>query len=234
VTDDYGVLVLAGPRSRDVLGKLTNADLGNAAFPWLTAQAIDVAGIPTRALRISYVGELGWELHHPVHRMLELYEALVEAGREYRIADFGTYAVNSMRMEKAYKAWGAELTTEVGLMEADMERFGDLAKGDFVGRAALARCKESGIDLKLVYCEVEALDADAMGNEPVYRDDRIIGITTSGAYGHAVGRSLAFAYVEPAYAAPGSELEILLLGERRPARVLPAPAYDPVNARPRA
>ena len=123
VTDAYAVLVVAGPRSRDVLAKLTDANLGNEAFPWLSASEIEVAGAPTRALRVSYVGELGWELHHPPAHMETLYDAVVSAGAEFSITDFGVYAVNALRMEKAYKAWGLELTTEITPVEAGLERF---------------------------------------------------------------------------------------------------------------
>ncbi len=234
VTERYGVLVLAGPRSRDVLAKLTNADLTNAGFPWLRAKEIDIAGVPTRALRISYVGELGWELHHPMAQMEKLYDAVMEAGAEFDIANFGVYAVNAMRLEKAYRAWGGELTTEVGLLEAGLERFGELGKGEFIGREALLARKQAGVQLKLVYCDVEVADADPQGNEPVLDGDRIVGITTGGAYGHRVAKTLAFAYVEPEYASPGTCFDFLLLGDRRRATVRVEPAYDPQNERMRA
>ncbi len=233
VTDDYGVLVLAGPRSRDVLGKLTDADLGNSSFAWLRAREMEVAGIPTRALRVSYVGELGWELHHPIREMEKLYDALMEAGEEFGISNFGTYAVNAMRLEKAYKAWGAELTTEITPVEADIGRFVKMDK-EFIGRSAIAAREQAEIDTKLVYLTVEADDADPLGNEPVFDDDRIIGVVTGGAYGHRVGQTVAFAYVEPAYAAPGSVFEIGILGRRCAARVVADALYDPENMKPRA
>ncbi len=234
VTADYGVLVVSGPRARDVLAKLTDADLGNDAFPWLTGKEIDVAGVPTRALRVSYVGELGWELHHPIAEMARLYDAVWTAGEAFGIADFGVYAMNCLRMEKGYRGWGAELTNEITMIEADMERFVNYDKGEFVGRAALLKRKQEGVAMSLVYLTVEADDAEAMGNEPVLVGDRVVGVTTSGGYGHAVGKSLAFAYVEPALAAPGSELEIVILGESRRATVVAEPLYDPQNERMRA
>ncbi len=234
VTDDYGVLVLSGPRAREVMGKLTGAGLGNNAFPWLTGREIKVAGVPTRALRISYVGELGWELHHPMAEMEPLYDAIMAAGDEFGIANFGLYAMNSLRIEKGYRGWGAELTNEITMIEADMARFVSFKKGDFVGREALLKRKEEGVGLLLVYLAVDAADADALGNETVIAGDRVVGMTTSGAYGHAVGQSIAFAYVEPAYAAPGTGLEVTILGDARPARVLAEPLYDPENARLRA
>jgi dimethylglycine dehydrogenase len=234
VTDDYGVLVLAGPRSRDVLSKLTDAELSNETFPWLRGKEIKVADIPTRALRVSYVGELGWELHHPMPQMEKLYDALMASGEEYRIANFGVYAVNSLRMEKGFKAWGGELTTEITPIEADLERFVNFDKGDFIGRDVVLERKNKGVATKLVYLSVDAKDADVLGNEPVYDGDRVIGVTTGGAYGYAVQQSIAFAYVEPNYAEPGSEVRINILGDRRSATVLPEPLYDPRSTRLRA
>jgi len=233
VTHDYGILALAGPHSRDVLARLTESDLDNDAFPWLTARTIRVAGVETRALRVSYAGELGWELHHPIGEMETLYDAVTEAGEAHGMAHFGTYALNSLRLEKGYKAWGSELTTEITPVEADIERFVALDK-DFIGRDAMLARKEEGIDTKLVYLAVETNDADPLGNEPVYEGDRIVGVTTSGAWGYTVGRTVAFAYVEPACAAPGFELEIPILGTRCAAHVLAQPAHDPGNVRVRA
>ncbi len=233
VTDDYGVLVVTGPRSREVLTKLTGADLGNDAFPWLSAREIEVAGIPTRALRVSYVGELGWELHHPMDRMDSLYDVVMSAGEEFGVADFGLYAVNSLRMEKAYKSWGLELTTELTPIEGGLDRFVDM-DSPFIGRDAVVERTRKGVDTRLVYLSVDAVDADAHGNEPVYLNDRVVGLTTSGAYGYAVEESIAFAFVEPDLAAPGSELDVEILGRRCAAKVLAEPLYDPRNQRLRA
>jgi dimethylglycine dehydrogenase len=231
VTEQRGVLVLSGPRSRDLLSGLTDAPLGNDAFPWLSAREIEVAGQPVRALRVSYVGELGWELHPPLASMNGLYDALWERGRAFGLANYGLYAVNSMRMEKAYKAWGSELTNELNMLEADMPRFFNLNKGDFVGKAATLA--EPPRPLKIVYCEIDAGEADARGGEPVLDGEVCIGITTSGGYGHRVKKSLAFACVGPGHASPGSRFEVQIQDERRGARVLAAPAFDADNARMR-
>ncbi len=231
VTEDRGVLVLSGPRSRELLGLLTDANLGNDEFRWLSAREISVAGIPLRALRVSYVGELGWELHPPIGSMQPLYEALWEQGRQFGIANYGLYAVNSMRMEKGYKAWSSELTNELNMLEADMARFFVSGKSDFVGKAAtLSRPPRP---LRIVYAEVEATDTDARGGEPVLIGERCIGVTTSGGYGHRVGKSLTFACVETDFAAPGSAFEVLIQDERRRATVLEDPAFDPQNLRMR-
>jgi dimethylglycine dehydrogenase len=234
VTGRYGVLVLAGPRAREVLAPLTAAALDNAAFPWLTAREIEIGGIATRALRVNYVGELGWELHAPMERLAELYDLLWQAGKAHGMADFGVYAVNSLRLEKAYRGWGAELTNEITPVEADMERFVAFAKGDFVGREALLARRAQGIATRLVYLEVDVRDADVRGGEALFAGGRPVGVATSGGYGFATQRSLAFAYVQPALASPGTKLQVEVIGEMCPARVLSAPVYDPANERLRA
>jgi dimethylglycine dehydrogenase len=231
VTENRGVLVLSGPRSRELLQPLTDADLGNGAFPWLRAREIHIAGVPVRALRVSYVGELGWELHPPIDSLPSLYDAIWEAGRKFGIANYGLYAVNSLRLEKAYKAWSSELTNELNMLEADMPRFIRFDKADFTGKAAtLAQAPRP---FKIVYAEVAAADTDARGGEPVLIEDRCIGVVTSGAYGHRVKRSLAFACVPPEFAAPGARFDLLIQGERRAATVLAGAAFDPDNLRMR-
>jgi dimethylglycine dehydrogenase len=233
VTLDYGVLVVSGPRSRELLSRLSDADLTNAGFPWLRAREITVAGVPLRALRVSYVGELGWELHAPMGQLAALYDAVRAAGQDLGIANYGLYAVNTMRIEKGYKAWGNELTNELTMIEADMRRFIDLdGKPDFLGKAATLAAPER--PLRTVLARIEARDTDAIGAEPVMDGERCVGLTTSGGYGHRVKRSLAFACVEPAYAAPGARFEVLIQGERCAATVLAEPPYDPTNARMRA
>jgi len=231
VTDDYGVLVLSGPKSRKVLSSLTDAGLTNdEGFTWMSAKEITVADITVRALRVSYVGELGWELHCPMGKLADLHDALMQAGKAQGIRRFGTYAMNSLRLEKAYKGWGSELTTEISLVEADMLRFARKS-GGYIGADVIERKKAEGVPSHLVYCEVDAVDADPMGNEPVLSGDDIIGVTTSGGYGHTVQKSLAFAYVNSGYESAGSTFDIRILGERRKATVLAQAAWDPTNER---
>ena len=234
VTARWGVLILAGPRARDVLGRITDADLSNAAFPWLSARAIQVGSAPVRALRINYVGELGWELHHPVEYQVALYEALRGAGEDLGLADFGLRAMDSLRLEKAYRAWGADINTEVTPLEAGLERFVAFDKGDFLGRDALLRQKRGGVGRRLATLAVDATDADCWGNEAVWAGDRVVGITTSGGYGYWLDRSLAVAYVEAEVAVPGASLAVEILGDRRRAVVLAEPPLDPENHRPRS
>ncbi len=234
VTDDYGVLVLAGPRAREVLSATTGEDLSSAAFRWLTAKESTVAGVSAvRLLRVNYVGELGWELHIPMAQMPVIYDALALAGEPHGIRPFGTYAMNSLRMEKAYRAWGSELTNEVTLAEAGLERFADLTK-DFIGKAGTTNSLRNGPRTLLAYLEVDTEDEDCLGNEPVYRGDAVVGVTTGGAYGFAAKKSLAFAYLEPALVKDGGSFEIMLRGEMHRARIIPQPIWDPGNARLRA
>ena len=232
VTDARGVLVLAGPQAREVLSRLTDAPLDNASLRWLRGKEISIAGRPVRALRVNYVGELGWELHPPMEHLEELYDALLDAGADSGIADFGLYAVNSLRLEKAYRGWGAELTNEVTLPDADMARFLRLDKDDFTGKQATLEQRDR--TLQLVYFEVDAGAADVRGSEPIYHGGDCVGVTTSGGYGHYVRKSLGFGYVPPQLATPGTELGVDLLGERRRAKVLQEPVYDPANERLRA
>ena len=145
--------------------------------------------------------------------MNELYKSLMEIGRQHNIVNFGTYAVNSLRIEKAYKGWGSELTGEISLIEADMHRFFNLQKkSNFIGAEVLKERLERGITIKIVYLEVEVEDADPMGNEPVYLNNKIVGVVTSGGYGFRVNKSLAFAYVESDLAEQGTEFDIQIHG----------------------
>jgi dimethylglycine dehydrogenase len=232
VTDDRGVLVLSGPRSRDLLARLTDADLSNDGFRWLSGQMIDVAGHRVRVLRVSYVGELGWELHPTMDAMPQLYDAIWSAGQDLGIANYGLYAVNTMRIEKGYKAWGSELTNELTMIEADMRRFINFKKDEFVGRQATIDAPERPV--RIIYGEMDAQAVDPRGGEPIMADGRCIGMTTSGAFGHRVGKSLFFGAVDSAFAVPGTRFEIQVQGEQRGAVVLDQPAYDADNARMKA
>lgn len=228
LTDDFGMLVVAGPKAREVLAPLTGADLTNPAFRWLSGQEITIADVPVRALRVNYVGELGWELHAPMAELATLYDAIWAAGMAHGIADFGVHAVNSLRMEKGYRGYATELTNEITLIEAGCQRFYTPNKGDFNGRAATETVREGHIVTKLVYGEVAATDCDIYGGEPVLHGDRVVGVCTSGGYGHATGKSLVFAYVEPEIS---DGLDIRILGERHALTLLDVPAWDPSNAR---
>jgi len=231
VTEQLGVLVVAGPRSRDLLATVTAADLSNAAFPWLTVRKIEVAGIGLRALRVNYVGELGWELHAPAKSLEPLYDRIWGAGQGMGIADFGLYAINSLRMEKAYRSWGHELTNEISLIESDMERFFAPDKGDFRGRAGTLDCRRRPQARQLAYLEVAVADADPRGGEAVLAGGQVVGLTTSGAFGHRTGRAFAFAYIERHALESRVLLTVSMLGRDESATILNQAAYDPANVR---
>ena len=232
ITNDYGVLVLAGPKSRDVLSELTEQDLSNEKFPWLNAKEINIGNTYIRALRINYIGELGWELHHSFKDMENLYDLIMKVGNKYNISNFGTYAVNSLRIEKAYKGWGSELTGEISLIESGMDRFYNLNKKDeFIGSKSLKEILSKGIKIKIVYLEIETNDADALGNEPVYYNNKIVGVVTSGGYGFRVKKSLAFAYIESKLAENVKEFKVQIQGIMRNANILDQAAYDPENSK---
>ena len=229
LSNDWSALSLNGPQSRNLLASCTDADLSNAGFRWLSAQQITVAGHKIWALRMSYAGELGWEFHMPATACLDVYNALWAAGEAYGIADYGSFAMNAMRMEKAFKGAG-ELTNEVTLAEANVLRFARMDK------AYLGRDKTLNTDLPWVcaYLEIEPDGhADGHGGEAVLHNGRVVGSTASVAYGPTVGKILAFAYVKPEAAEPGTALEVIIHGSPRAARVLAEPAYDPNSLKPR-
>ena len=234
LTASHAVLVLAGPRARDVLAKVTDADLSNEAFPWLTAQEITLGLASIRAMRVNFVGELGWEIHHPIEYQLHIFDALMAAGKEFGVGLCGMRAMDALRIEKSYRMWGQDLTREYSALEAGLDRFVHLNKGDFVGRDAIVKQQQDGVPRRFVTLAVEVSDADPLGNEPVFEGTRMVGRATSGGYGRAVGKSLALAYVTPDVVAPGTALEIEILRDRRPATVIEPSPWDPENARLKA
>ncbi len=230
LTTAMGVLVLAGPRSRDVLAKVTRADLSNEAFPWLTGQKISIGAAPVDALRVNFIGELGWEIHHPIEMQNYIFDQLMEAGAEFDIKPFGIRAMTLMAMEKSYKLIPRELSVEYSAHESGLDRFISKKKEHFLGRERLMERKEAGLKNQLVTMEVlDVTDADARGSEAIYLGDELVGRVTSGGYGWRVGKSLALAMVRPDLAEPGTELEIAILGERHKAVIIPDSPFDPEN-----
>ena len=226
---DWSALSLNGPRSRDVLARCTDTDLSNARFRWLSAQEISIAGHQVWAFRMSYAGELGWELHMPNAACLDVYNALYAAGEPHGIADYGSFAMNVMRMEKGFKGAG-ELTNEVTLAEADVLR---LARTD---KEYLGKDKTLNTNLPWIcaYLEIEPNgEIDRHGGEAVMLGGRVVGSTASVTYGHTVGKILAFVYTKPEAAAPGIALEVVIHGKPRAARILGEPAYYPESLLPR-
>ena len=236
VTSQYGVLVLAGPKSRDLLQKLTDTDLSNAAFPWLTGQFINVGVAQADALRVNFVGELGYELHHPIEMQNYIFDQLFAAGEAFNLKPFGIRAMDSLRMEKSYRLIPRELSIEYSALESGLDRFVKLDKNtDFIGRDALMNWKSEGFSNALVTLEVHGTtDRDARGSEPVYRNGELVGRATSGGFGWRLNKSLAMAMVPPDQTALGTEFEIVILGDRFKATVIEDSPFDPGNERLRS
>ncbi len=234
VTTQYGVFVLAGPDARQVLAQIADADVSNAAFPWLTMQDIPIGYAETvRALRVNFVGSLGWELHHPIEYQNHLFDLLVAAGKTYDLGLVGMRAMDSMRLEKSYRLWGTDINAENSMLEAGFARFVSPKKADFIGKAALDAQRAAGVPTQ--YCTLEIdVDpddpADAFGNEPIILDGDVIGRGTAGGYGHHVGKSLLLGYVKTAQAHVGLECQVRVLDSLRPARIIAESPYDPENS----
>jgi dimethylglycine dehydrogenase len=232
LTGTCGVLVLAGPKARLLLERVTDADLSNEAFRWLTAQDIVVGMAPVNAMRVNFVGELGWELHHPIEYQNHIFDALFAAGDDFGLQPFGIRAMDSMRLEKSYRMVGTELSIEYSAYESVMDRFIKPDKGDFLGRDALLAWQGAGMNNRLVTLEVHDVDdSDALGNNALLKDGELIGRATGGGYGFRVGKSLALGMVKPELAEPGSRLEIEILGRTYAATVIPDSPFDPKNER---
>ncbi|MER9396182.1 MULTISPECIES: FAD-dependent oxidoreductase [unclassified Mesorhizobium] len=233
LSDRWGALALNGPRSRDILGPNTEAALTNAAFPWLTAKEIEVAGQKVWAFRMSYAGELGWEFHTSRESLPAIYDALHATGSAFGLVDYGSFAMNVMRLEKMFKGAG-ELTNEVTLPEADVMRFVKLDKPQFAGRQATLEAMERGPSWICAYLAIEADGvSDGNGGEAVLLGDRQVGSVSSIAYSPTAGKILAFAYVAPEAAQVGTNLQVMVLGEPRAATVLGDAVFDPNNEHPR-
>ncbi|WP_370231537.1 FAD-dependent oxidoreductase [Cognatishimia sp.] len=235
-SNDWAALTVNGPKSRHVMAACTDADLSNAGFPWLKAREITVAGVSVWAFRMSYAGELGWELHIPREHALAVYDALWAAGEAHGIKDYGSFAMNALRMEKGFKGAG-ELTNEVTLPEADVMRFAKLDK-DYLGaeqtRHSAAQAEENALPWICAYLAIdEDGETDGHGGEAVMLGDRVVGSTASVVFGPTVGKILAFAYIKPEAASPGTELTVIIHGAPRAAVVLGEPAYDPASVLPR-
>lgn len=231
ITQKYGVLVLAGPKSRDLLKKLTRTSLDSKDFPWLTAKQISVGVATAHALRVNFVGELGWELHHPIEMQAYIFDKLMEAGAEFGIKPFGIRAMSAMAVEKSYRNMGRELSIEYNAYESALDRFIRPEK-PFIGRDAMLAYKEKGLKWNFVTLIVSGNnDVDARGSEAIYNEaGDLVGRVTSGGFGWRIGKSVALAMVKPDYVAEGTKLKIKILGTKYDATVVPESPFDAENA----
>jgi dimethylglycine dehydrogenase len=223
--------IIAGPKSRELLARLTGEDVSNAAFPFMDFRRMDLGMIPAWVGRISYTGDLGYELWVAPDGLRRLYDDLLAAGEDLGLRQFGMRAINSLRLEKSYGSWSREYRPIYTSLEAGLDRFVDLKKNAFIGRDAVLREKEAGAKLRLVTFTVDADGADVVGDEPVWHDGKVVGWVTSGGYAHWVDRSVALAYLPAALAQADGGFEIEILGDRRPARLQPEPLFDPKRVR---
>ncbi|MEX0707264.1 MAG: FAD-dependent oxidoreductase [Woeseia sp.] len=235
LTSSFGVLVVAGPKARSLLERVCNTDLTNESFPWLTGRDADVGLAPAKLLRVNFVGELGWEIHHGIEYQNTIFDALMGAGTDLGLQPFGIRAMDSLRLEKSYRMVGTEMSIEYAAFESGLDRFVHPDKGDFIGRDALLEWQARGFSNAFVTLKVDdTTDADALGNNPLYVNGKVIGRATGGNYGFRVGTSLALAMVQPDHAATGTNMEIDILGRRYPATVIDESPWDPANERLRA
>jgi 4-methylaminobutanoate oxidase (formaldehyde-forming) len=234
VTSARACLGIWGPRSRDILQPLADTELSSEQFSYMTAKALTIGVVPCLALRVTYVGELGWELYCPTEYGLRLWDTVWQAGQRHGIVPGGYRAIESMRLEKGYRVWGSDITPEDNPYEAGLG-FAVAANTskDFIGKEALLRAKEAGIRRRLRALLLEDERAIAFGGEPVRAEGAPLGRVTSGGYGYTLGRSIAYAYV-PSELAIGTRVEVEIFGRWVAATISKEPLYDPSGSRIRA
>ncbi|WP_371224143.1 GcvT family protein [Roseovarius sp. 2305UL8-3] len=234
LTNDQTILVLAGPKAREVLQSVSRADWSAAAFPWLSARECFIGIAPATVFSVSFSGELAYEIHVPNAHLYSAYLALRKAGESHDLTHFGARAVESMRMEKGFLHWKADILTEFDPFETGLARFVRLDKPDFVGKAALTKRHAAGPTKRLVTLEVQGNVAPAHGGASVMLEGQVVGTVTSGDYGHRAGKNLAYAFLDPGLASNGTALEIDIIGTMTPALVIPPSPYDPDMSLPRS
>ncbi|WP_138936117.1 GcvT family protein [Roseovarius arcticus] len=234
VSELIGVIAIAGPKSRKILQPLTDSDLSNDAFPWLSAQLGEVGyARDVQLLRVSYTGELGWELHHPRAYNRHLVDVLLKAGAPHGLVPFGLKALESMRLEKSYRAMHRELTQDITPLEAGLNRFVKLNKGNFTGRDALATQADQGAKRVLVTLKLPSGETTVIADEGIYVNGTVVGRVTSGGFSYHFGHDIAMGLVSPEVSAHGTQLQVLIHNEMREATVVHDSLYDPTNANAR-
>jgi len=234
VTSQFACFGLWGPRARAILARLTKTNVSNEAFPYMTAQRLEIGDCPVLALRVTYVGELGWEFYTPMEYGRALWDTLWDAGQEFGIVAGGYRAIESLRVEKGYRYWSGDIGPDYTPYEAGLGFAVKLNKGEFIGRDALVKQKEIGITKKLCCITLDDSTAIAIGNEPVRHNDRVVGWITTASYGYSAQKSIAYAYLPIEYAKLGTRLDVEMIGERIGAVVAPDPQWDPKGERIKA
>lgn len=221
ITEDMGCLSVAGPKSKDILSTLS--PVFNGKFPFFSCKEVTLAGVKTTALRISYTGELGWELYHPRSQTALLYETLLRHGKQFGVGNFGTLALNVLRLEKGFKMWGAEMNMDTTIVDAGLMSYVNMNKGDFVGRAAVQDLLKYRSRRHLVLVKIDSTDVDPHGDETVWLCGKVVGNVTSGCFSYHLGQSLAYVYLPPLLTVPGTQVQVEVLGELHSASVLAGP-----------
>ena len=230
LTNSMGVLVVSGPKARELMTRVSSDDFSSENFKWLSAKNVNVGNAPVNAMRVNFVGELGWELHHPIEYQNHIFDKLMEAGKDLGLKPYGIRAMNSLRLEKSYKLVGTELSIEYSPYESGLDRFIHPNKGNFIGLDALNKWREKGFSNQLVTLEVHNIeDADVLGNNPIYDNGKVIGRATGGDFGFRLGKSIALGMVKPEIATPGQKLKIDILGKMYDCTILEESPYDPEN-----
>jgi 4-methylaminobutanoate oxidase (formaldehyde-forming) len=232
ITSSLACIGLWGPAARQILQPLTTTDISNHAFPYMTAQKLAVGSVPCLALRVTYVGELGWELYCPSEFGLRLWDTIWDAGRDHGLSAGGYKAVDSLRLEKGYRVWGADIGPEVNPYEAGLGFTVKLDKGEFIGRDALLKAREVQPTTRLACLVLDDAHSVALGSEPVRIGGDVSGRITSGGFGYAIGKSIAYAYV-PHSASTSTPVEVEIFGTWVPGRIADEPLFDPHGARVR-
>ena len=230
LTNSMGVLVVSGPKARELMTRVSRDDFSAENFKWLSAQNVNIGNAPVNAMRVNFVGELGWELHHPIEYQNHIFDTLMDKGKDLGLKPYGIRAMNSLRVEKSYKLVGTELSIEYSPYESGLDRFIHPNKGNFIGLEALNKWREKGFENKLVTMEIHNVeDADVLGNNPIYENNKVVGRATGGDFGFRLDKSIALGMVKPDVATTGQKLKIDILGKMYDATILDESPYDPEN-----
>ena len=234
-SDEMSAIAIAGPRSRELMELLANADVSKESMPFMSVRTMDIGIAPCQVARISFTGELGYELYTPSVHAPALYDQLIDAGSRFGIRQFGIRALVSMGMEKSFGIWSREFTPDYTPVMCGMNRFVDYEKSNFIGREQALKDRDAEHEHRLVALEIDAGGSDAWGYEPLWLQDDYAGYITSGAYGHTVDKSLALGYVKTPYLEETDQNFMAhLVDGRRPARILPEAPYDPAAIKMRS
>ena len=231
-TEGWSCQILTGPKSRDILAACSDADLSKG---WLTFQKARIAGCEVYLFRVSFAGELGWEIHTPVAETATVWDAVMAAGAPLGLKPFGMFALNSLRIEKGYRAWKGDLSTDYTVLQGGLERFVDWAKPEFRGKAALEAEKQRGVVKRFCTLVIEAGEQDPPYMSTIWHGDQVVGELTSGYYGHRVGACIGLGMLKAGLNVPGTQVEVEIFGTRYPAVVqADQPLWDAKNERIRA